>query len=51
MGCLPLRTARLSPGDKGINAAKEIVEKHIVGHELIEGKILDKPSIDIVKQG
>ena len=31
--------------------AKEIVEKHIVGHELIEGKILDKPSIDIVKQG
>ena len=29
--------------------AKEIVEKHIVGHELIEGKILDKPSIDIVK--
>ena len=29
--------------------AKEIVEKHIVGRELIEGKILDKPSIDIVK--
>ena len=29
--------------------AKEIVEKHIAGHELIEGKILDKPSIDIVK--
>ena len=29
--------------------AKEIVEKHIAAHELIEGKILDKPSIDIVK--
>ena len=28
---------------------KEIVEKHIVGKQLIEGKILDKPSIDIVK--
>ena len=31
--------------------AKEVVEKHILGHELIEGKILDKPSIDIIKQG
>ena len=30
--------------------AKDIVEKHIIGRELIEGKILDKPSIDIVKQ-
>ena len=29
--------------------AKEVVARHIVGHELIEGKILDKPSIDIVK--
>ena len=29
--------------------AKDIVEKHIVGHGLIEVKILDKPSIDIVK--
>ena len=29
--------------------AKDIVEKHIVGHGLIEGKILDKPSVDIVK--
>ena len=29
--------------------AKDVVEKHIVGHELIEGKILDRPSIDIVK--
>ena len=31
--------------------AKEIVEKHIVGHELIDSKILDRPSIDIVKNG
>ena len=31
--------------------AKDIVEKHIVGHGLIEGKILDKPSIDIIKNG
>ena len=31
--------------------AKDIVEKHIVGRGLIEGKILDKPSIDIVKNG
>jgi len=29
--------------------AKDIVEKHIVGKQLLEGKILDKPSIDIVK--
>ena len=29
--------------------AKDIVEKHIEGHELIADKILDKPSIDIVK--
>ena len=31
--------------------AKDIVEKHIVGRGFIEGKILDKPSIDIVKNG
>ena len=31
--------------------AKDIVEKHIVGRGLIEGKILDTPSIDIVKNG
>ncbi len=30
--------------------AKDIVEKHIVGKQLIEGKILEKPSIDILKQ-
>ena len=31
--------------------ARDIVEKHIVGHNLIDDKILDRPSIDIVKQG
>ena len=31
--------------------AREIVEKHIVGHALIADKILDRPSIDIVKNG
>ena len=36
-------------GHVDATTAKEIVEKHIVGKQLIEGKILDKPSIDIVK--
>ena len=31
--------------------AAEVVEKHIIGHELINDKILDRPSIDIIKQG
>ena len=31
--------------------AKEIVEKHIVGHQLIDNKICDRPSIDIIKNG
>jgi NADP-reducing hydrogenase subunit HndB len=30
--------------------AKEIVEKHIVGKELIDAKICDKHSIDIIKE-
>jgi NADP-reducing hydrogenase subunit HndB len=30
--------------------AKEIVEKHIIGKELIDAKICDKPSIDIIKE-
>ena len=29
--------------------ARDIVEKHIVGKQLIDDKILDKPSIDIIK--
>lgn len=31
--------------------AKDVVEKHIIGHELINDKILDRPSIDIIKNG
>ena len=30
--------------------AKEIVEKHIVGKQLVDAKICDKPSIDIIKE-
>ena len=29
-------------------AAKEIVSKHIIGRELLQNRILDKPSVDIV---
>ena len=36
-------------GNVDAGTAKSIVEKHIVGHELIDEKILDRPSIDIVK--
>jgi NADP-reducing hydrogenase subunit HndB len=28
--------------------AKEIISKHIIGRELLENRILDKPSVDIV---
>jgi len=28
--------------------AKEIIAKHIIGRELLENRILDKPSVDIV---
>ncbi len=31
--------------------AKDIVDKHIIGHALIDDKILDRPSIDIIKNG
>jgi NADP-reducing hydrogenase subunit HndB len=30
--------------------AREIVEKHIVGKELVDSKICDRPSIDIIKE-
>ena len=36
-------------GNVDAATAKEIVEKHILNKELINDKILDKPSIDIVK--
>ena len=37
-------------GNVDAATAKEVVERHIVGHELIDDKILDRPSIDIVKE-
>jgi NADP-reducing hydrogenase subunit HndB len=36
-------------GNVDAATAKDIVEQHIVGRKLVEGKILDHPSIDIVK--
>ena len=30
--------------------AKEIVERHVVKHEIVSAKILEKPSVDIVKE-
>jgi NADP-reducing hydrogenase subunit HndB len=29
--------------------AKEIVEKHVIGRELLDGRILDRPAADILK--
>ena len=36
-------------GNVDAATAKDVVEKHIVGHQLIDDKILDRPSIDIIK--
>ena len=38
-------------GNVDAATAKEVVEKHIIGHQLIDDKILDRPSIDIIKNG
>ena len=38
-------------GNVDAATAKEIVEKHIVGHQLIDNKICDRPSIDIITKG
>ena len=38
-------------GNVDAATAKSLVEKHIVGHQLIDDKILDRPSIDIIKNG
>ena len=35
-------------GDVDSEAAKEIITKHIIGRELLENRILHKPSVDIV---
>ncbi len=38
-------------GNVDAATAREVVEKHIVGHQLIDNKICDRPSIDIIKNG
>ena len=38
-------------GNVDADTARAVVEKHIVGHQLIDDKILDRPSIDIIKNG
>ena len=37
-------------GHVDVATANAIVEKHIVGKELIDDKILEKPSVDIIKE-
>lgn len=37
-------------GNVDAATAKDVVEKHIIGRQLIDDKILDRPSIDIIKQ-
>ena len=36
-------------GNVDAGAAKEIVEKHIIKHELLEKRIIDRPSRDIMR--
>ena len=36
-------------GNVDAATAKDVVEKHIIGRQLIDDKILDRPSIDIIK--
>lgn len=38
-------------GNVDAATAKAVVEKHIIGHQLIDDKILDRPSIDIITNG
>ena len=35
-------------GNMDENAAKEVIEKHIIGRALLDGRILDRPAVDIV---
>ena len=48
---MPLGADRVIYGNVDAATAKDVVEKHIVGHQLIDDKILDRPSIDIIKNG
>ena len=36
-------------GNVDVATAKEIVEKHVIGHQLLDAHICDRPSIDIIK--
>jgi len=36
-------------GNVDAAVAKEIIQKHIIGRELLSGRILDRPAADIVK--
>ena len=38
-------------GNVDAATAKEIVEKHLMGHQLLDAHICDRPSIDIIKNG
>jgi len=35
-------------GNVNADVAKEIIKKHVIGKELLDGHILDKPAIDII---
>jgi len=35
-------------GNVNAEVAKEIIKKHVIGKELLDGHILDKPAIDII---
>ena len=36
-------------GNVDASVASEIIQKHIIGRELLDGRILDRPAADIVK--
>ncbi len=38
-------------GNVDAAAAREIIEKHVLGRQLLDSRICDRPSIDIIKQG
>jgi NADP-reducing hydrogenase subunit HndB len=36
-------------GNVNVEVAREIVQKHILGHELLDNHILNRPAVDIMK--
>jgi NADP-reducing hydrogenase subunit HndB len=36
-------------GNVTVDLVKEIIKKHLIGKELLDGHILDRPAIDIIK--